>query len=64
MPLPVGAAKVVADNGRVRNDGRAEARESAMAVTNLQHFALAVPDPAVGREFYQAAGLDAIERGN
>ena len=64
MPLPVGEAKVVADNGRVRNDGRAEARESAMAVTNLQHFALAVPDPAVGREFYQAAGLDAIERGN
>ena len=35
-----------------------------MAVTNLQHFALTVPDPAVGRDFYQAAGLDAIERGD
>jgi catechol 2,3-dioxygenase-like lactoylglutathione lyase family enzyme len=35
-----------------------------MAVTNLQHFALAVPDPAIGRDFYQAAGLDAIERGS
>ena len=34
-----------------------------MAVTNLQHFALAVPDPAKGRDFYQAAGLDAFDRG-
>ena len=50
MPLPVGAAKVVADNGRVRNDGRAEARESAMAVTNLQHFALAVPEAVCEKE--------------
>jgi len=35
-----------------------------MAVSNLQHFALAVPDPERGREFYQAAGLEAIDRGN
>lgn len=35
-----------------------------MAVTNLQHFALAVPDPAVGREFYETAGLEAVERGD
>ncbi|MEK9661211.1 MAG: VOC family protein [Alphaproteobacteria bacterium] len=35
-----------------------------MAVTNLQHFALAVPDPAEGREFYETAGLAAVDRGN
>lgn len=35
-----------------------------MAVTNLQHFALAVPDPAIGRDFYQTAGMEAVDRGN
>ena len=34
-----------------------------MTVRFLQHVALAVPDPAVGRTFYQAFGLEAREEG-
>lgn len=33
-----------------------------MAVTSLMHVALAVPDPAAGREFYEAFGLEAHDR--
>jgi catechol 2,3-dioxygenase-like lactoylglutathione lyase family enzyme len=35
-----------------------------MSVTSLKHVALTVPDPAVGRDFYQAFGLEAQERGD
>ena len=35
-----------------------------MSVTSLKHVALTVPDPAVGRDFYQAFGLEAHERGD
>ena len=31
-------------------------------VTSLRHVALTVPDPAVGRDFYQAFGLETHER--
>jgi len=34
-----------------------------MTVRSLQHVALAVPDPAVGRKFYQEFGLEAREEG-
>ena len=33
-------------------------------IRNLQHFALAVPDPEVGRAFYESFGLDGAARGN
>jgi catechol 2,3-dioxygenase-like lactoylglutathione lyase family enzyme len=35
-----------------------------MAVRSLQHFCLAVPDPALGGKFYQDFGLEAEERGD
>jgi len=33
-------------------------------IRNLQHFALAVPDPEVGRKFYETFGLTGAERKN
>jgi len=33
-----------------------------MTIRSLQYFALAVPDPTVGRTFYEAFGLEAKER--
>ena len=35
-----------------------------MAVHSLQHFYLAVPDPAIGGKFYEDFGLDAEDRGD
>ena len=34
-----------------------------MSIRSLQHFALAVPDPALGRKFYEDFGLDGREAG-
>jgi catechol 2,3-dioxygenase-like lactoylglutathione lyase family enzyme len=34
-----------------------------MPIRSLQHVCLAVPDPTVGRTFYEAFGLDTTERG-
>ena len=34
-----------------------------MAVTNLQHYALTVPDASVGRQFYEDFGLESREDG-
>jgi catechol 2,3-dioxygenase-like lactoylglutathione lyase family enzyme len=33
-------------------------------IRNLQHFALAVPNPDIGRSFYETFGLAGAERGN
>jgi len=35
-----------------------------MAVKSLQHFCLAVPDPALGGRFYEDFGLEAEDRGD
>ena len=34
-----------------------------MSVRSLQHIALAVPDPSLGRKFYEDFGLEARESG-
>ena len=33
-----------------------------MSIRNLQHIALAVPDPAVGKKFYTDFGMDGKEQ--
>lgn len=38
--------------------------EPTLPVNGLLHAALAVPDPAQGREFYEAFGLEAVDRGD
>src|SRR5262252_2878929 len=38
-------------------------RRPSMSVRNLQHIALAVPDPAVGKKFYTDFGMEAKEDG-
>lgn len=35
-----------------------------MPIRSFQHLALSVPDAAVGRDFYTAFGLEAVDRGN
>src|SRR5262245_16186708 len=38
-------------------------RRPSMSVRNLQHIALAVPDPTVGKKFYTDFGMEGSEHG-